>query len=80
MRAELPRGFEKINGAESIDFEVDNGNLAGLIVGRLGGTMENEIERRRAKELEDGGALADIEASPPADVTTLRRRGGGESA
>ena len=43
-------GFEKIDRAESVDFEIQNGDVARLVVGGLSGAVNDEIEALRAEE------------------------------
>jgi hypothetical protein len=37
-------GFEKIKGAESVDFKIEDGDIARLVVRGLRSAVNNEIE------------------------------------
>ena len=41
--------FEEIDGAEGVDFKIENRNVAGFVVGRLRGAVNDEIEAARAE-------------------------------
>ena len=56
------RGFQKVDGAECVDFKIENGNIAGLVVRRLRGTVDDKVEAMRTEELLDGCAIADVQA------------------
>ena len=47
----LTSGFEKIESAESVDFEIQDGNVARLVVRRLCGAVDDQIEAAGAEEL-----------------------------
>lgn len=55
-----PCSFEQVHGAQSIDFEIEDGNIAGLVVRRLRGTVNDEIEGARAEKSFQSDAVADI--------------------
>ena len=40
----LARGFKKIDGAEGVNFKVEDGDVAGFVVRRLRGAVNDEIE------------------------------------
>ena len=56
----LAGGFEEINGAESVDFKIENGNVAGFIVRGLRGAVNDEIEATRAKKFVESNAVANV--------------------
>jgi len=62
FRRMLARGFEQVDGAERVDFKIENGDVASLVVRRLRGTVDDQIEAIRTEELLDGRAIADIQA------------------
>src|SRR5213078_1685990 len=60
IRTELPRGFEQIERADRIDFEVDEGHLARLVVGGLCGAVDNAVEPFLAKQREQSFPVSDV--------------------
>ena len=62
FRGVLARGFEQVDGAECVDLEIQNGNVARLVVRRLRGTVDDEVEAMRTEQLLDGRAIADVQA------------------
>jgi hypothetical protein len=42
-------GLQKIHSAERVNFEIEHGDISGLVVGRLCGAMDNQIERLGAE-------------------------------
>ena len=61
IRTELPRGFEQIERADRIDFEVDDGHLARLVVGGLCGAVDNAVEPFLAKQREQSFPISDVQ-------------------
>src|SRR5215469_6909509 len=55
------RGLQKIHGTERIDFEIEQGNVSGLVVGRLRGAMDNQIETLGAEKRFQPNSVADVE-------------------
>ena len=55
------RGLQKIHSAERIDFEIEYGDIPGLVVGRLRGTMDNQIETLGVEERFQSDSVADVE-------------------
>src|SRR5579864_2901382 len=45
----LVRGFEEMEGAESVHLEVENRDIARLVVRRLRGAMDNQAEAVRSE-------------------------------
>src|SRR5579863_1210503 len=45
--AEATRHLEEVQGPECIHLEVQKGNVAGSVVGRLGGAVDDQIKPRR---------------------------------
>ncbi len=60
FRRMLARGFEKINCAEGVDFKIEDGNVASLVVRGLRGTVNDEIEAARTKKFVERGAVANV--------------------
>src|SRR2546430_2905204 len=58
--AMLASGFEEIDGAEGVDFKIENGNVAGFVMGRLRGAVNDEIEAARKEHFVERGAIANI--------------------
>ncbi len=58
--AMLAGGFEEIDGAEGVDFKIENGNVASFVVRRLRGAVNDEIEAARAEKFVECGAVANI--------------------
>ena len=54
-------GLQKIHGTERIDFEIEQGNVPGLVVGRLRGAMDNQIEPLGAEKRFQPRSVADVE-------------------
>ena len=55
------RCLQKIQGTERVDFEIEKGDVAGLVVGRLCGAMDNQIETLGAEKRFQADSVADIE-------------------
>ena len=56
----LARGFKKIDGAEGVNFKVEDGDVAGFVVRRLRGAVNDEIEAARAEQFVERGPVANI--------------------
>ena len=54
-------GFEEIDGAEGVDFEIEDGDVAGLIVGGLRSAVNDQVEGVRAEKFFEGKAVADVQ-------------------
>ena len=61
IRTMKPRSFEQIYGPERIDFEIQNWDFTGLIVGRLRSTMNDKVELVFAKKLLERTSIADVQ-------------------
>ncbi len=61
FRAGLARSFEKIQRADSIGIEIIEGYRRRAIVGGLGGCMDNHIGTNFFHQIENPGAIADID-------------------
>src|ERR1700741_1950121 len=55
------RGFEKIHGAQRVDFKIENRDIAGLIVRRLPGPVHDQVETLRTEERLEGSAVPDVD-------------------
>src|SRR4051812_10418019 len=53
FRTMLASSFQQIKRAEGIDLEVQQRNVTGLVVGRLGRAMNDQIERVGLEQLLD---------------------------
>src|SRR3974390_397547 len=53
--------LEKIDRAEGVDFEIEDGDIARLVVGRLGGAVNNQIKAIGTKEGFKTDAIAHVE-------------------
>ena len=56
----LPRGFEKVHGAERIDLEIKDSDLARLVMRRLCSAVNNQFEVPLPEHLANLRAIADI--------------------
>ena len=54
------RGFQEIDGAKSVDFKIEDGDVAGLVMGRLGGAVDDQVKAMGTKERLKGDAVADV--------------------
>src|SRR5215469_15446534 len=54
------RGLQKIHGTERIDFEIEQGNVSGLVVRRLRRAMDNQIEPLGAEKRFQRNSVADV--------------------
>ena len=61
LRAVEARGFQKIHGAERVDFKIENGNVAGFVVRGLRGTVHDQVEMLRTEERFKGYAVPDVD-------------------
>src|SRR6266702_163777 len=61
VRTVEPRGFQQIHRTESIDFEIQDGDFAGFIVGWLGGAVNDQIEPVSPKKFFKRGSIANIQ-------------------
>src|SRR5882757_667791 len=61
IRTMKSRGFEQIYGPERIDFEIQDWDFTGLIVGRLRGTMNDQVKLVFAKKLLERTSIADVQ-------------------
>ena len=55
------RGLQKIHSSERVDFENEQGDISGLVVGRLCGAMDNQIEALGAEKRFQADSVADVE-------------------
>src|ERR1700756_1173044 len=62
VAAMLASGFEQIESAERIDLKIENGNVAGFVVGRLSGAVNDQLEAIGFEKLFERVAIANIEA------------------
>src|SRR5260370_11435169 len=56
-----PRGFQKVHRAKRVHLEIDQRNLARLIVRRLRGAVDDQIKALRSKQLLDGCPVANVQ-------------------
>ncbi len=49
IRAMLPRHLQQVDGAQCVDFEIQQGNFSRFVVGRLRRAMHNQVEALRGK-------------------------------
>src|SRR6267142_2506724 len=61
FRAMLPRRFEQVQSSQRIHLEIEQWNLAGLVVGWLGCAMHNQVESVLAKYILNGGSVPNID-------------------
>jgi hypothetical protein len=55
------RGLQKIDSTERIDFEIEQGDVPGFVVGRLRGAMDNQIEPLGAEKRFQPRSVADVD-------------------
>src|SRR5215470_7806905 len=55
--AVLTRGFEKIERSEGVNFEIEDGNVPRLVVRRLRGAVNDQIETLRLEKFVERGAI-----------------------
>ena len=55
------RGLQKIHSAERVDFEIEHGDISGLVVGRLCGAMDNKIEALGAEKRFQADSVTDVQ-------------------
>src|SRR5258706_7696112 len=56
----LPRGLKKVHGAERIDLEIKDGNIARLVVRRLCSAVNDQVETTLLEHLVNFLSIADI--------------------
>jgi len=56
----LAGGFEQIESAERIDLKIENGNVAGFVVGRLSGAVNDQLEAIGFEKLFERVAIANL--------------------
>ena len=61
LGAGLARGLEQVEGADGVGVEIVEGNRRGAIVRGLGGGVDDGVRGEGLDEVEDAGAIADIE-------------------
>ena len=59
----LARGFEEVQRARGIYFEIEKGNVASLVVRRLCCAVDNEIELVLLEEIEHSFAITDVQVN-----------------
>src|SRR5258708_2306344 len=62
IAAMLPGSFQQINGAKRVNFKIENGNIAGFVVGRLCGAMDYQIEAVALEQFIERIAITNIDA------------------
>jgi hypothetical protein len=54
-------GLQKIHGAERVDFKIEDGDIASLVVRGLSSTMDNEIEAVGTEKRFQPDSIADVQ-------------------
>jgi len=60
---EAPCCFEEVNRAQSVNFKVQAGDIAGPVVRGLSRTMNNQVEFFFAKQTENACTIANVDVS-----------------
>src|SRR6267142_6007159 len=65
IAAMLPGSFQQIDGAKRVNFKIEDGNVAGFVVGRLCGAMDDQVETVALEKIIQRIAITNIDAGVP---------------